>query len=83
MLARRPSTPVPAIVLNGMLGIALLIGGLRHHQQEFNLEGASTYLSVIIPLAVVGLMLPSFTTSRPGGEASPRRLLPRRGGTDP
>lgn len=70
-LARDTMFSVLMIVLNGMLGIALLIGGLRHHQQQYNLQGATVYLSVIITLAVLGLILPSFTTSRPGGEASP------------
>jgi Ca2+:H+ antiporter len=69
-LARDTMFSVLMIVLNGMLGVALLIGGLRHHQQDYNLEGATTYLSVIIPLAVLGLILPSFTVSRPGGEPS-------------
>ena len=69
-LARDTMFSVLMIVLNGMLGVALLIGGLRHHQQEYNLEGTTTYLGVIVPLAVVGLILPSFTVSRPGGEPS-------------
>jgi Ca2+:H+ antiporter len=69
-LARDTMFSVLMIVLNGMLGVALLIGGMRHHQQEYNFEGAATYLGVIIPLAVIGLMIPYYTESRPGGEAS-------------
>lgn len=69
-LARDTMFSVLMIVLNGMLGLALLLGGLRHHQQEYNLQGAGTYLGVITPLAVIGLIIPRFTESRPGGEAS-------------
>jgi Ca2+:H+ antiporter len=37
------------IVLNGVVGLALLVGGLRHHEQAYNLQGAVAYLAVIIP----------------------------------
>ncbi len=50
-LARDTLLAVLMIVLNGMLGITLLLGGLRHHEQSYNLRGAATYLGVIIPLA--------------------------------
>lgn len=69
-LARDTMFAVLMIVLNGMLGVALLIGAFKHHEQEYNLQGASAYLGVIIPLAVMGLILPRFTTSTPGGDLS-------------
>jgi Ca2+:H+ antiporter len=59
------------IVLNGMVGLTLLIGALRHGEQEYNLKGSVAYLGVIVPLAGLGIVLPRFTTSAPGGEASP------------
>ena len=65
-LARDSMFAVIMIVLNGMVGLALLLGGLRYHEQEYNLQGANAFLSVIMPLAVLGLMLPNFTTSSPG-----------------
>jgi Ca2+:H+ antiporter len=55
------------IVLNGVVGIGLLIGGLRHFSQGYNLKGASAYLVVIIPLTLVPLVLPNFTTSTADG----------------
>lgn len=58
---------VMMIVLNGMVGLCLLIGGLRHHEQTYSLPGATAYLGVIIPLTTVALVLPSVTTSTPGG----------------
>ena len=70
-LARDTLFSVLMIVLNGMVGLTLLIGALRHGEQEYNLKGSVAYLGVIIPLAGLGIILPRFTTSAPGGEASP------------
>ena len=54
------------IVLNGMVGIALLLGGIRHHEQQYNLQGANSFLSLIVPLTVLGLVLPNFTNTSVG-----------------
>ncbi|TCV94188.1 Ca2+:H+ antiporter [Luteibacter rhizovicinus] len=70
-LARDTMFAVLMIVLNGVVGLGLLIGGIRHHEQTFNLQGASSYLSVIIPLATIALVLPNFTTSTSDGTLSP------------
>ena len=56
-LGRDTMFAVLMIVLNGVVGIGLLIGGLRHFQQRYNLKGASSYLAVIIPLTVIPLFL--------------------------
>ncbi len=69
-LARDTMFSVLMIVLNGMLGITLLIGGIRHHEQEYNLSGANAYLGVLFPLAILGLVMPRFTISAPGGQPS-------------
>lgn len=66
-LARDTMFAVLMIVLNGVVGLGLLIGGIRHHEQAFNLHGASAYLAVIIPLATIALVLPNFTASTPDG----------------
>jgi Ca2+:H+ antiporter len=70
-LARDTMFAVLMIVLNGVVGLGLLIGGMRHHEQAFNLHGASAYLAVIIPLATIALVLPSFTSSTPDGSLTP------------
>src|SRR5882672_3964116 len=70
-LARDAMMAVVMIVLNGMLGLSLLLGGLRHHEQNYNLQGANAFLAVILPLAVLGLVMPSFTVSSPGPTLSP------------
>ena len=59
------------IVLNGLVGISLLLGGLRYHEQTYNLYGANAFLAVLLPLAVLGLVLPDFTVSSPGPTLSP------------
>jgi Ca2+:H+ antiporter len=69
-LGRDTMFAVLMIVLNGVVGLGLLVGGIRHHQQSFNLQGASAYLAVIIPMAVVALVLPNFTTSSEHGTLS-------------
>jgi Ca2+:H+ antiporter len=70
-LARDTMFSVVMIVLNGLVGLALLLGGLRHREQEYNLQGVIAYLSVIVSLAVFGLIVPNFTETTPGPTFSP------------
>ena len=65
-LARDMMFAVIMIALNGLIGLSLLLGGLRHHEQHYNLQGASAYLNTIMVLAVLGLVVPNFTTSMSG-----------------
>ena len=65
-LARDTMFAVVMIVLNGLVGVALLLGGLRYHEQEYNLQGVNAYLSVIVALAVFGLVVPNLTSTTPG-----------------
>jgi len=69
-MARDTMFSVVMIVLNGLIGLCLLMGGLRHREQSYNLQGAQAFLSVLVPLAVFALVLPRFTQSAPGGELS-------------
>jgi Ca2+:H+ antiporter len=70
-LARDAMMAVVMIVLNGMVGLSLIVGGLRHREQAYNLQGANAFLAVIMPLAVLGLVLPNFTVSKAGPVLSP------------
>ena len=54
------------IVLNGMVGLSVVIGALKHRQQQYSLQGAIAFLAVISCLAVIALVLPSFTVSTKG-----------------
>jgi len=65
-LARDTMFAVVMIVFNGMAGLALLLGGLRYHEQSYNLQGANSFLAVILPLAVICLILPNYTVSGEG-----------------
>jgi len=65
-LVRDTIFAVIMILLNGMVGVSLLLGGWRHREQHYNLQGANTYLGVIIPVTVLSLILPNFTTTTPG-----------------
>ena len=69
-LGRDTMFAVLMIVLNGVVGVGLLAGGIRHREQSYNLQGASAYLSVLIPLSCITLILPNFTTSTRGGSLS-------------
>ncbi len=70
-VARDAMFAVVMIVLNGMVGLSLLLGGLRYHEQTYNLQGANAFLAVIVPMAVLGLVLPNFTISSSGPTFSP------------
>ena len=54
------------IICNGVVGLSLLVGGLRHREQVFHVEGANTALATLIALTALTLVLPAFTTSSPG-----------------
>lgn len=62
-LARDTMFAVVMIILNGVVGFSLLVGGIRYKEQQYNLQGSTAFLSVIILLAVVSLVLPNFTHS--------------------
>jgi Ca2+:H+ antiporter len=74
-LGRDTMFAVLMIVLNGIVGLALLLGGLRHHEQAYNLQGAVAYLAVIIPLSVIALILPSFTKAVPIGSLTTTQAI--------
>lgn len=65
-LGRDAIFAVIMIALNGFVGLVLLLGGLRHGEQYYNVEGVNSYLNVIMTLAVLGLVLPVFTTTTKG-----------------
>jgi Ca2+:H+ antiporter len=54
------------IICNGAVGLCVLVGGLKHHEQTFRLEGATSAFAALIALATLSLVLPAFTTSSPG-----------------
>lgn len=65
-LARDTLLAVVMIILNGMVGLSLLLGGWRHREQHHNLQGANIYLGAIVPLVVLSLVMPNFTQTTRG-----------------
>jgi Ca2+:H+ antiporter len=65
-LGRDAIFAVIMIALNGLVGLSLVLGGLRYREQHYNIQGVNAYLNVIMALAVLGLVLPNFTTSTSG-----------------
>ena len=55
------------IILNGLIGTALLVGGLLRREQVFNLQSSAAYVPLIVALAAITLVLPRFTRSQEGG----------------
>ncbi len=65
-LARDTVFAAVMLVCNGVVGLCLLLGGARHHEQDFQVSGASSALAVLVALTSLTLVLPNFTTSTPG-----------------
>jgi Ca2+:H+ antiporter len=65
-LARDTVFAAVMIVCNGIVGLCLLAGGLRHRIQGFQLQGANAALSVLIPLTMLTLVIPNVTSSTAG-----------------
>lgn len=73
-LARDTVIAAVMIILNGLVGICLLIGGLRHHEQPFQQAGVSAALATLCALTVLSLVLPNHTVSEPGPVYAPAQL---------
>jgi len=73
-LARDTVLSAVMIVCNGIVGLCLLAGGLRHREQVFQLQGAQAALSVIIPLTTLTMVLPNVTSTTIGPTFSSSQL---------
>jgi Ca2+:H+ antiporter len=73
-LARDTVFAAVMITCNGILGLSLLLGALRRHVAVFNSEGTGGAFATVATIATLSLVLPSFTTSRPGPSFSPAQL---------
>jgi Ca2+:H+ antiporter len=63
------------IVLNGIVGLCLLIGGIKYHRQTVQLHSATAALGVLGTLAVLALVLPNYTKAVPGPLYAPAQLI--------
>ncbi len=73
-LARDTVFAAVMITVNGIVGISLLVGAVKHHLAVFNPEGTGAALATVIALAVLCLVVPSVTTSEPGPEFTGAQL---------
>ncbi|WP_309131450.1 calcium:proton antiporter [Brevibacterium sp.] len=73
-IARDSVMAVSMIILNLVVGAALLVGGLRHSRLRPNRAGVSAYLSVLVVLTAVAFALPAVIGSR--GAYSPTQEIP-------
>ncbi|HEY9218760.1 MAG TPA: ionic transporter y4hA, partial [Phenylobacterium sp.] len=65
-LARDTVFATVMLVLNGVVGLCVVVGGARHREQGFQVFGAASYLAVLVTLAACTLVLPAFTMSAAG-----------------
>jgi Ca2+:H+ antiporter len=73
-LARDTLFATVMIICNGVVGLCLLVGAVRHHTLAFRAEGATHALAALAPLVTLTLVLPLFTTTTPGPTYSPSQL---------
>ncbi|MEV0169862.1 ionic transporter y4hA [Streptomyces sp. NPDC050803] len=73
-LARDTVFAAVMITCNGIVGLSLLVASLRHGTAVFNPEGTGAALATVATLATLSLVLPTFTTSKPGPEFSSVQL---------
>ncbi len=73
-LARDTVFAAVMITCNGILGLSLLVGSLRHKTAVFNSEGTGAALATVTTLATLSLVIPTFTTSKTGAEFSTVQL---------
>jgi Ca2+:H+ antiporter len=63
------------IVCNGIVGLCLLVGGVRHFEQGFQLRGVGAALAVLASLTTLTMVLPNFTIGEPGPVFTNPQLL--------
>jgi Ca2+:H+ antiporter len=73
-LARDTIFAAVMIILNGIIGLCLLAGGTRYHEQEFGIYGTSAALTTLAAIAVLTMILPNYTETTPGPFYSPAQL---------
>ena len=62
------------IILNGIVGLCLLLGASRFREQTFQLQGVNASLTTLAAIVVLTLVLPNYTDSTPGPTYSPSQL---------
>lgn len=74
-LARDTVFAAVMIILNGLIGASLLVGGRRHHVQDFNLDGINAALGTLTVIVAFTLIVPNYSTSAPGPVYTTSQLI--------
>ncbi|OIV35803.1 ionic transporter y4hA [Mangrovactinospora gilvigrisea] len=74
-LARDTVFAAVMITTNGILGLCLLVGALRHRTAVFNQSGTGAAFGTVATLATLSMVLPTFTTTTPGPSFSGSQLV--------
>ena len=60
MIARDTVYSVIMIVINGLIGISIFLGAMKHGEQKYNLKSSNSYFSMILAFVGISLVLPNF-----------------------
>jgi Ca2+:H+ antiporter len=74
-LARDTVFAAVMIILNGIIGLCLLVGGLMHREQSFSLDGVSAALVALGTIVIMTLVFPNYTVTTPGPYYSSSQLM--------
>jgi Ca2+:H+ antiporter len=74
-LARDTVFAAVMITCNGIVGLSILVGAFRRPVVAFNAEGSGAAFATVTTLATLSMVVPNFTTSRPGPQFSPPQLV--------
>jgi Ca2+:H+ antiporter len=74
-LARDTVYSATMLILNGIVGMCLFIGGLKHHEQKFSKHSVTIALVSLISIVVFTLVIPTFTESAEGSYYSKPQLI--------
>lgn len=66
---------VVMLVLHGLAGACIVVAAIKHRTADFRVEGASAYLAVLLPMAILVLVVPNHVVSAPGPYYSPLQLV--------
>jgi Ca2+:H+ antiporter len=62
------------IVVNGVIGLCIFMGGLKHHEMSFRNEGTNSALGVLTAMSTFILVMPIVTISTPGPDFTKSQL---------
>lgn len=66
---------VMMIIMNLVIGLCILLGGLKYGEQEYNAQGTMSYMGMIIMLGGLGMMLPNYIEGAGNGMFSTTQAI--------